>query len=302
MKPPAAVDPRLPDDVHLLCSGHEAKGTAMISDELLNRLRERANDPERRNGNASISGQAVDLGTLLGQLGPAGDQFKAMQDQMSGLMGQFASMMQGFGVVNPMPQRAEGDQRSQVPPPAGADQIEAAEQSLGFALPEDLKRLYSDVADGSFGPGEGLRRLTDLVAEYRDFTSEPFGPLGQAWPANLLPLCHDDPGEICLDRDSGKLIFWDPEELGEGQGDKYWQRSFKDEADNLSAWLEKWLGEPTAMERMQAQRDEVMRNPMETHIRNMIESCGRMTPEERADLGFGGDDWEEQIRQRYAGL
>lgn len=278
----------------------------MLTDDLLDRLRTRANDPERCNDTASISAQNVDFGSLLGQLGPAGDQFKAMQGQMSGFMGQFASIMQGFGVVSPMPQPAEAKaaqrQLNQVSPPATNAQIADAEATLGFPLPEDLKQLYREVANGGFGPGQGLYSIDGLVAEYRDFTSEPFGPQGQDWPANLISICHDDPGEICLDRDSGKIIFWDPEELGEGQGGKYWRRSFKDEAESLAAFLASWLSKPTAMERMQQQSDEVMRNPMDTHIKNMIEACGRMSQEERAAMGFAGDDWEEQIRRQYSNL
>ena len=278
----------------------------MLSGELLGRIKARASDPERCNDSAGISAQSVDLGSLLGQLGPAGDQFKAVQTQLGGFMGQFAGIMQSFGVVNPLPDANEAKaarrKLNQVPPPVSAEQIEAAEQKLGFPLPEELKQLYRAISDGGFGPGEGLYPLDRLVAEYRDFTSEPFGPQGQPWPPSLLPLCHDDPGEICLDRDSGKVIFWDPEELAEGQGNKYWRRSFKEEADSLSGFLDKWVGEPTAIERMQAQRDEVMANPMQTHINNMIDCCSRMTPEERAAMGFGGDDWQDKIRRRYSDL
>lgn len=270
----------------------------MLSDDLLNRVRDRANDPARRNDSASIQGQTVDLGSLLG---PAGDHLKAVQSQLGGFMGQFASIMQGFGVVNAMPQKAEATPAAAAPP-ATDEQVAEAEATLGFALPDALKQLYCEVANGGFGPGDGLYPLAAMAGEYRDFTDEPFGPLGQPWPSNLLPICHDDPGEICLDRDNGKIVFWDPEELGEGQGDKYWRRSFKAEADSLADWLDKWVGEPTAMERMQAQRDEVMANPMQTHINNMIDCCSRMTPDERAAMGFGGEDWQEKIRRRYSKL
>ena len=279
----------------------------MLSDELLNRVRERAQDPEWCNDSASISGQTMDLETMLGQLGGAGEQFRAMQEQIGGMMGPFASIMQGFGVVNPMPKPAEAKaaQRkiNQVPPPASDEAIAGAEAALGFALPDDLKQLYA-IADGGFGPGQGLYPLDRLVREYQDFTSEPFGPQGQLWPANLISIIHDDPGEICVDRDTGKLIFWDPEELAEGPSNKYWLKSFKDEAESLAALFEKWVDQPTVMEKMgqpvKSPLDDW--NPMETHIRNVIESCGRMTPEQRAAMGFGGDDWEEQIRKTYSGM
>ena len=41
-------------------------------------------------------------------------------------------------------------------PPAGADELDAAEGRLGFALPESLRTVYSQVANGGFGPGYGL--------------------------------------------------------------------------------------------------------------------------------------------------
>ena len=273
----------------------------MLTDGLLNRIRERANDPERCNDSASIGSHTVDLGTLLSRLGPAGDQFKAMQSQMGGFMGQFATLMQGFGVANPMPdgEEAKAAQRklNQVPPTAGPDQIDEAERALGFALPDELKQLYAQVADGGFGPGEGLYPLDRLVSEFQDFTSEPFGPMGQPWPANLLPLCHDEPGEICLDCETGKVIFWDPEELAEGQGDKYWRRSFKDEAVNLSAWLEKWVAAPTAMERM----NEMRREGDERAIQEGIATFAAMSPEERAAHGLSEDNWQDEVRGRYYG-
>jgi hypothetical protein len=277
------------------------KERPMLSEALLAKVIERANDPERCTDTASIGARTMDLGSLLGQLGPAGDQLKAMQGQMGGLMGQFASIMQGFGVVNPLPQagdaKAARHQSNQVPPPTGEERIMAAEAALGFALPEALKQLYLKVADGGFGPGQGLYSLHRLVGEYRDFTSEPFGPQGQPWPASLIAICHDDPGEICLDRESGKIIFWDPEELAEGQGDKYWRRSFKDEADSLSAWLEKWVGAPTAMERMA----EVRREGDERAIQASIAAFAAMSPEERAAHGLSEDNWQEEIRGRYYG-
>ena len=276
----------------------------MLSEELKRRLRERAADPDRRTDGSGIATHAMDFG-LLGQLGSAGAHFQSMQSQLSGLMSQFAGIMKGFGVENPLPQPRSAEERRATAPvlsPATEQAVSEAEAKLGFALPAALRQLYSEVADGGFGPGEGLYPLVQLVAQYRDFTEEPFGPQGQSWPANLLPICHDDLGEICLDRDTGEIIFWDPEELAEGASNKYWLRSFKDEASDLVELLDKWVDSPTAMERMKAQRDAVMANPMQTHINNMIDCCSRMTPDERAAMGFDGDDWQDKIRQKYSSL
>jgi len=56
------------------------------------------------------------------------------------------------------------------------------------------------------------------------------------------------------------------------------------------------------MERMRQSTEEAMRDPMETHVRNLIESFSRMSPEERAGHGFPGADWEDEVRRRYGKL
>ena len=276
-------------------------GTDRLDDRLVARITERAADPDRRTNNSGIHSQTVDLGSVLGQLG--GGQFGGGAAALQGFMGQFADVMKGFGVVNPMPvgDRATGRDPPPPPPPATAEQVAEAEAALGFELPAGLRQLYLEIGNGGFGPGDGLYSLTDIAGQYADMTDEPFGPQGQPWPANLLAVAHDDPGEICVDRDSGAVIFWDPEEI-EGASDKYWRRSFKAEAGSIAELFEKWLGEPTAMERMRQSTAEVMRDPMATHVRNMIESMSRMSFEERAGLGFPGDDWEDEVRRRYGKL
>jgi hypothetical protein len=41
-------------------------------------------------------------------------------------------------------------------PPTTAAQVDTAEEALGFAIPPILRRLYTEVANGGFGPGYGL--------------------------------------------------------------------------------------------------------------------------------------------------
>ena len=154
------------------------------------------------------------------------------------------------------------------------------------------------MTDLRFFDRAGPYSLDELAGKYADMTGDPFGPQGQPWPANLLAIAHDDPGEICVDRDSGAVIFWGPEEI-EGASDKYWRASFKQEAGCIAELFEKWLGEPTAMERMRHSSEEMMRDPMGTHVRNLIESYSRMTPEERAGHGLPGEGWEDEVRRRF---
>jgi hypothetical protein len=103
-------------------------------------------------------------------------------------------------------------------PPATAAQLHDTEQALGFPLPAVLKSLYTQVANGGFGPGYGIIGCIDgfgeagnLVEGYqfhvirnqlididkREYVSEMPETY---WPRFLVPLC--DLGEaavLCLD-------------------------------------------------------------------------------------------------------
>ena len=159
-------------------------GTDKFDDELVARFKARAADPDRRTNASGIGSQTVDVGSLLGQIGAG--QGAALQ----GFMGQFANVMKGFGVVNPMPvgDRATGRDPAPLPPPATAE------------------------------------------------------------------------------------LF------------------------------EKWLSEPTAMERMRQSTEDMMRDPMGMHVRNLIESYGTMSPAERAAQGLPEEGWEDEVRRRFGKL
>ncbi|MEU2063800.1 SMI1/KNR4 family protein [Streptomyces sp. NPDC013455] len=51
--------------------------------------------------------------------------------------------------------RAEARTRT-LPPPAEPEAITEAEQTIGFPTPPLLRRLYTEVANGEFGPDEGI--------------------------------------------------------------------------------------------------------------------------------------------------
>ena len=87
--------------------------------------------------------------------------------------------------------------------------------------------------------------LAEVVDRYREMTREPFGPLDQDWPKNLLPLFNEIPVLSCIDMDSGEIVAWDPEEIEDEESDEDWQRSFKVEHPSLAALMTQWLGRPT---------------------------------------------------------
>ncbi|SNY48562.1 SMI1/KNR4 family protein [Paractinoplanes atraurantiacus] len=58
--------------------------------------------------------------------------------------------------------------RGPLHPPATVAQVDNAERQIERPLPELLRRLYTEVADGGFGPGaRGFARIEDVAALHR---------------------------------------------------------------------------------------------------------------------------------------
>ena len=240
--------------------------TTEIPADLLARIKARAEDPARRSGAASLGANSTPIETLLDSLPPNPDP--DMQNHVQRLQGMLASAMSMFGNVA----GESGATFAMCGPGAGglgggivslggpAEPIEvrpcsegdvvATELELGFALPEPLRRLYLDVGDGHFGPGDGLYSRAQLVAKYREMTDTPAGPNEEEWPPNLLPINGADWDLVSIDRVSGRLVYFDVEEIEEDEPDS-WQKAFRPEAESLAAWLAKWLDEPTPAEEYQ---------------------------------------------------
>jgi hypothetical protein len=82
-------------------------------------------------------------------------------------------------------------------PPATAEDIEKAEASLGFELPALLKRIYTEIGNGGFGPGYGLVGTAggydgciggDVLSLYGGYRENPPGGMPE-WPEKVLPIC-----------------------------------------------------------------------------------------------------------------
>jgi hypothetical protein len=223
-------------------------------EELLARLRTRAADPMRRVDsltNAFYSGvQSLDLGSLL-KVGRSlvEDLRVVVRSGPDGPPADIVARAEQLGAAMHAPPVAE-------PAPAPCDRcaVDDAEADLGFSLPDALRRIYTDVANGGIGPGYGIVGVrggwTDehgksLVDLYRLFDSDGAeDDLGEPWPARLLPLCHLGDGVYdCVDaRDpAGPVVELDLGNLDEdGAGD-----AFTPLAPSLMEWLEAWLDETT---------------------------------------------------------
>lgn len=113
---------------------------------------------------------------------------------------------------------------------ASHDAVDAAERELGFPVVGLLRRLYTEVANGGFGPGAGIlgvdgghvdecgRHMSALYAELRK----------QWWPEGLVPLCDWGGGAWgCVDGHS-RIVTMD--EQGP-TGTSY----------TLHTWMEAWI-------------------------------------------------------------
>ena len=135
-------------------------------------------------------------------------------------------------------------------PPLTDQEIELAEAALGFKLPELLRRIYSEVANGGFGYSYGLLGLTGgprnedgqdvlgLYSTYREIDSDD--PLWH-WPKGLLPIGHLGCAMFhcvqCTDP-AGPVIWFEPNPHEPGDS---WEESFIPFAPSFAAYLRAWL-------------------------------------------------------------
>ncbi|MGH7748297.1 MAG: SMI1/KNR4 family protein [Candidatus Dormibacteria bacterium] len=143
-------------------------------------------------------------------------------------------------------------------PRATPAEIEQAEARLGFALPEALRRLCLEVANGGVGPvplygvGNGRRSPEgdDLVGVYEGllrprppYPERPGSRLQavavEAWPAAVLPLSEPRDGVLfCLDALGGTVLSGEGHAHELGIPAAEWLQR---EATSLEAWLVRWL-------------------------------------------------------------
>lgn len=94
--------------------------------------------------------------------------------------------------------------------------LERAEARLGFRLPELLRRLYTEIGNGGFGPVFGLLPLHpladaefDLVGDYHRLVQR-FSGAAAGWPTGLVPAfyCGCTVFEFIDCRDAAAPMIW----------------------------------------------------------------------------------------------
>jgi hypothetical protein len=127
-------------------------------------------------------------------------------------------------------------------PPVSPAELAAAEGQLGFELPPLVRGLYTQVADGGYGPGYGLDRLAELVERGRAFAD---AGTASPWPARFVHLCWwgcDYFSGLDCSSPAGPVLRYVP--------DDWTEEVLVAEAESLEEWLEAWLDGERLWERV----------------------------------------------------
>jgi hypothetical protein len=137
-----------------------------------------------------------------------------------------------------------------VSPPVSPAQVARAEAQLGFALPSLLRDIYTDVANGGFGPGYGLftipigtaaersRGEQNIVDVYRSFRRRR--TRHAPWPNTFLPICYWGASFYSyLDcaRPDAPVMALDAMSRGEGP----WGSAVALHAASFEGWMLRWV-------------------------------------------------------------
>ncbi len=139
-----------------------------------------------------------------------------------------------------------------VQPPMAPAEVAAAEAELGFRLPELLRRLYTEVGNGGFGPVFGLIPLSlaslgdnppaeaefELIGEYARLVRRFTGGSRGRWPTGLVPAfyCGCTVFEFVDCRDPAGPVTW----FDEGS-EKLAELLNREVVPSLACRLEAWL-------------------------------------------------------------
>jgi len=215
-----------------------------ISDDLLRRIAERASDPKRRymtaaEDEARTSLPVDEIEKKMRDFSPeAGDLFREMQSRLRASGNDKPTMS--------FIQRADGTVGARSGPP-GAKPLEAPpsdqdwdelEQICGWAIPDDLKRLYS-ISDGGFGPGfDGLNpvsRIGSYCEDYRRRGPDYCGTIH--YPESFIPIANEML-DYHYDLETGRIISSDQDwESHELEKEDVYDIAFQSLADMMENWL-----------------------------------------------------------------
>jgi hypothetical protein len=192
--------------------------------------------------------------------------------------------------------------------PASPAAVRAAEAQLEVTLPLLLVRIYTEVADGGFGPEDGLLSLQAIVRETRRLRAGDELPRHRTWPTTLIPLVRLDMGWTCVDTASGAVVDWDFEDMTEHMSEARFSATFSERSPTILAWLGRWVTRKSAADRNKpsaAERETRLAahwaRPERRAIerRKAIRMVSAMSSAERAGMGLPEEGWEDIVRGWY---
>jgi hypothetical protein len=137
-------------------------------------------------------------------------------------------------------------ERAILPRPATSEQVVAAQDSLGFAVPPLLARLWTEVANGGFGPGYGLLgveggfadgqpEMTAVESYLSQIADTGYAvAFGLPWPPKVVPICYwgcDHYTALDCATLEGEMV-----DFPEGTPDQLKRRAM-----TFAQWMEAWV-------------------------------------------------------------
>jgi hypothetical protein len=147
-------------------------------------------------------------------------------------------------------------------PPLGQAEVAKAEADLGFSLPDTIRRIYCQVANGGFGPAYGLLGLVggmlneesqDACRQYKMYVEPDPNDPHWRWPKGLLPVgCLGCAMYLCVDctHPDGPIVWFEPNPHQDGRP---WDDSFFPFAETTDQWLSAWLDGEDLFEKLTAE-------------------------------------------------
>jgi hypothetical protein len=113
--------------------------------------------------------------------------------------------------------------------------VEATEAAIDLPLPPLLRRLYTEVGNGGFGPGYGLLGLAGGYGDHLKQTAVDVFK-DRKLPSSLFPICDWGCGILSLvDLRNGRMWGYDPNPV-EDMSDALFPQSML-----LTEWFSRWL-------------------------------------------------------------
>ncbi len=130
-------------------------------------------------------------------------------------------------------------------PPASADAIEAAGREMGCHLHHLHGRLFNEVGNGGFGPGDGLIGMPEVI----ELRQSLFSDREKAQMPSVVPLCDWGCGRwSCVDCETGAILSLS--EFG-----------LRDLEQGLHSWFEDWTSGVNLWERMVVAGEFTIKHP-----------------------------------------